>query len=364
MDPVLPHEESRDNRGNGWLLLIGGMVLSTSAFFLWQAVLGTPRGGEYASIFQTQILGGTRVDEVTPTMLVATPTVIQTTYAPPVSLQCIDKAEYLALATWYVSKISIVTGAKTTNISIEEVQHCLSLSEVVVPQRACPVYAAELQARCLEPILKNRVSMTYSMKKVTGVGGSALVRNDDWAIDYEVMASAVQQQVSLALHFDTVVAASTPKSVLVQDSMSTAIPGTDGMFSQRYIEVDGSRQLLFVWEQGEYKTFTMSGAFPEWNPVGVYRIVDKSPLAWSTTANKWMPYWMAFTYDTRQNALLGVHALVYWYPGLQKVGDSKIYEPETNIGTPKSTGCMRLTLGDAQYVYEHIAVGDPIIVYD
>jgi hypothetical protein len=108
----------------------------------------------------------------------------------------------------------------------------------------------------------------------------------------------------------------------------------------------------------------MSGAFPEYNPVGVFSILNKSPLAWSSTASKWMPYWQAFTYDKKQQAMLGIHALVYWYPGFEKTGAKRIYEPESNIGKPRSTGCLRFTIQDAKRIFEWSRVGDLVIVHD
>jgi lipoprotein-anchoring transpeptidase ErfK/SrfK len=142
------------------------------------------------------------------------------------------------------------------------------------------------------------------------------------------------------------------------------LPSSDGLFARRYVEVDGSRQLIFIWDNGKYRTFRMSGAFLEYNPVGVHRIINKSRLAWSSTANKWMPYWMAFTFDKNQRAWLGFHSLVYWYPGYKQTGEKKIYEPITNIGKPRSTGCLRMSEKDSKALYDWARVDDWVVVHN
>ena len=77
-----------------------------------------------------------------------------------------------------------------------------------------------------------------------------------------------------------------------------------------------------------------------------------------------MPYWQAFSYDKKQRAMLGIHALVYWYDGYKKTGTDKIFEPDSNIGKPRSTGCLRLTLKDARRVFEWSKVGDMVVVHN
>lgn len=82
-------------------------------------------------------------------------------------------------------------------------------------------------------------------------------------------------------------------------------------------------------------------------PVGDYKILEKSPKAWSNSAKLWMPYWMKFT-----NRGHGIHELPEW-PGGKKEGMD-------HLGKPVSHGCVRLGIGPAKTMYEWAEVGTPI----
>lgn len=141
--------------------------------------------------------------------------------------------------------------------------------------------------------------------------------------------------------------------------LRSGLPSTNGNFKPRYIEVDNSLQKIFAWENGELiYDFGMSGAYERFNQFGVHRILNKSKRAWSDIAEKWMPFWMAYAYDRKQSAWLGIHGLVYW-----EENGRMIYEPETNIGTPKSAGCLRLKDEDIRKLYKWARVGDWVVVH-
>ncbi len=159
----------------------------------------------------------------------------------------------------------------------------------------------------------------------------------------------------------------TSKTISIKAKLSNLLPNTDGTFANRYLEADGSRQLIFYWEDGKYRVFHMSGAYKYWNPVGIHQFFYKSENAWSKYTGVWMPYWMAFAKDPNQdNALLGVHGLIYWCPNHKYdcEPDKYIYENKANIGIPRSKGCLRLRNDDIIFLYNKIQIGDYIIVHD
>ncbi len=137
-------------------------------------------------------------------------------------------------------------------------------------------------------------------------------------------------------------------------------PGTDGKYADRYMEVDNSQQKLYVWENGVVqKVIGLSGPVYGWQVYGVFPIVDKGrePIA---PGGKYMPYWMAFHYSKKQDSWYGLHALIWMY----KEDGSKWYEPESNIFTRQSAGCIRMVLADAKYLYENFEKGDFLLIHE
>ena len=140
------------------------------------------------------------------------------------------------------------------------------------------------------------------------------------------------------------------------------VPGTDGLYSPFYIEIDDSQQHLYLWRDGELiADYEVSGFFDEWAVFGVFKIYNKSPNAWSPTAEKWMPFWMAYHYDKRQAAWLGIHELVWWTD--EETGQV-IEETSDSIGQKKSGGCIRLDRGGpAEELYNMVEVDMPVLVH-
>lgn len=138
------------------------------------------------------------------------------------------------------------------------------------------------------------------------------------------------------------------------------LPGTDGNYLEKYMEVDNSSQKLYVWRKGQVvRTITLSGPVYGYQVYGVFPIIDKgiAPIA---PGGKYMPYWMAFYYSKKQDSWYGLHALIWWYDGNGK----KVYESTKNIGTRQSAGCIRMLLADAKYLYENFERGDILLIHE
>lgn len=189
---------------------------------------------------------------------------------------------------------------------------------------------------------------------------------EDYIIHYDKLAEQITRAYQKEL--DTCQLSQTPyvvRDIFVKVKKDELAPNTDGQVASQYVEIDGTCQLLFYWQDGKVeKIFRISGAFLKHNPVGVYRIQNKNKKRWSSTAQKWMPYWMGFVYSHKQEAWFGIHALVYWYEGYHKTGTKKIYEPASNIGQPKSTGCIRLLKKDTKYLYNRLEKGDIVVIHN
>lgn len=137
-------------------------------------------------------------------------------------------------------------------------------------------------------------------------------------------------------------------------------PGTDGKYAEKYMEADNSQQKLYVWKDEKIeKVIGLSGPVAGWEVYGVFPIVDKGrePV---TADGKYMPYWMAFYYSPKQSSWYGLHGLIWKY----EEDGSKWYEPESNIYTRQSAGCIRMVLADAKYLYENFEKGDLLLIHE
>lgn len=260
----------------------------------------------------------------------------------------------------------VYVGTDQVEFPISAVHTCVRFQEKAVNQYACPRIQADVNKKCIEELVQYKIEKETAVENIGSNRYNVQVKSRirDGVLDYGLLAEKIETAYLSSITFNQILSdTATIKPVVVQAPMDNTKPNTSGNFATKYIEVDGSRQLIFTWKNGKYKTYHMSGAFYEYHPVGVYKILNKSPNAWSSTALKWMPYWMAFTADTKQMSMLGFHSLVYWYPGYSRTGESKIWEPESNIGTPRSTGCLRLKLDEAKELYYWANVGDWVIIH-
>lgn len=138
------------------------------------------------------------------------------------------------------------------------------------------------------------------------------------------------------------------------------IAGTDGKYAKKYIEVDNSKQKLYVWEDAVVtKEIFLSGPKYGFQVYGVFPIVDKG-LAPIAPGGKYMPYWMAFYHSLRQDSWYGLHGLIWWYGEDGK----KVAESLENIGKRKSAGCIRMLKEDAKFLYEKFEKGDLVLIHE
>ncbi|MBN1617778.1 L,D-transpeptidase family protein [Candidatus Dojkabacteria bacterium] len=203
-----------------------------------------------------------------------------------------------------------------------------------------------------------------SKKTVKNHNGSFEYRTCDYGPDLDLIISDLTNLLERRLALLNEYNGRIDESRLIGNDTITVsfidLPGTDGTYVTRYIEIDQTQQKMYLWQDGQlYKSYGISGSYDDYAVYGVYSVMNKSTNAWSDVAKKWMPYWMAYYYDPRQKAMLGIHELVWWDDenGVRHV------EPSSNIGTPKSTGCIRLDRGAAKEVYDWAEIGTPILIH-
>lgn len=208
----------------------------------------------------------------------------------------------------------------------------------------------QVQTSKLINILKSKFPDIHTTSEIQLSDGS-LISAPDTTIDY---SASIQELVST-------IESGKIKKHNYFNLVPKLVPGTDGTYHTRYIEVDLSQQMLYIWENGKLnKKYVISSGANNNTPTGNYSIINKARNAYSSIYKKWMPYWMAFTYLYKYGAWAGFHELTYWY---DEYGN-KVYEDENRLGQAVSGGCIRLGRGEAEEFYNWAKIGDPVLIHE
>ncbi|OGF25364.1 hypothetical protein A2331_02325 [Candidatus Falkowbacteria bacterium RIFOXYB2_FULL_34_18] len=127
---------------------------------------------------------------------------------------------------------------------------------------------------------------------------------------------------------------------------------TEKIVLKKRIEIDTGRQnLKYFLGDVAIKEFVVSTGKPGMEtPKGHFKVDYKDKKAWSAKYGLWMPYWMSL-----QNGYFGIHELPEW-PGGYKEGVD-------HLGKPVSHGCIRLGVGDAEFLYNWAPMGTEVFIY-
>lgn len=145
-------------------------------------------------------------------------------------------------------------------------------------------------------------------------------------------------------------------SIPQNSALSAASPASPQQPTDKRIVVDVSDQRTYVYQNGGLLwTFVSSTGIPGADTFrGEFKIQNKIPMAYASTWNLQMPYWLGFYWaGPLQN---GFHALPILPNGVRLW--------EGLLGTPASYGCVILSTQDAQTLYEWAEVGTPVTVRD
>jgi lipoprotein-anchoring transpeptidase ErfK/SrfK len=108
--------------------------------------------------------------------------------------------------------------------------------------------------------------------------------------------------------------------------------------------VDLTHQTFFIQQNGQVllgPTVTRTGMKGWTTPAGTYKIIGRSPKAWSVPFSVWLPYWQNFVRG------IGLH-------------ETTTYIHNTAIG---SHGCVNLLHADAAQAYSLLTDGSTVQVY-
>ncbi len=125
-------------------------------------------------------------------------------------------------------------------------------------------------------------------------------------------------------------------------------------FAEKTILMDISDQRVYAYEKGKLiLSFIASTGRNNSTRVGHYKILDKSPKAYSNPWGFWMPYWMGIYY-VGNNLENGFHSLPVLSNGVQLWG--------RKIGSPITYGCVVLKPNDMKKLYHWAGIGTAVVI--
>lgn len=143
-------------------------------------------------------------------------------------------------------------------------------------------------------------------------------------------------------------------SIPISGALTPAAGTVEG--SGKSIVVDISEQRTYLYENGAMiQAFVVSTGVPGQDTMrGSFHIQNKIPVAYATTWDLQMPYWLGFYWaGPLQN---GFHALPILSSG------ARLWEGL--LGRPASYGCVILSEEAAKWLYGWAEVGVPVLVQD
>ena len=134
------------------------------------------------------------------------------------------------------------------------------------------------------------------------------------------------------------------------------LPETRYSYFPKYVDINISEQKLSFYENGiAVGVYSISSGKPGMDtPEGIFKVLSKSPNAYSKKYALYMPYWMQFT-----SAGHGLHGLPYW----RLKGGGVIKEGVNHLGIRVSHGCVRLSWEAAEKIYSQVEVGTPVVIH-
>jgi hypothetical protein len=128
----------------------------------------------------------------------------------------------------------------------------------------------------------------------------------------------------------------------------------EGVDNGRWIEVNLNDQTVAVYDQSQlvFASLIASGIEPFWTKPGLFKVYqkyDSTPMRGSFEADHSDAYYLEDVpwtmYYDKARALHGA----YWHNG---------------FGSPRSHGCVNMSVGDARWLYDWASVGDWVYVWD
>ena len=148
-----------------------------------------------------------------------------------------------------------------------------------------------------------------------------------------------------------------PEKKKWQRIIGRVIPNTvppEGVDNGRWIEVNLKDQTIAIYDQEHmvFATMIASGIEPFWTRPGLFQIyqkLDSTPMRGSFEADRSDAYYLEDVpwtmYYDKARALHGA----YWHNG---------------FGTPRSHGCVNMSVGDSRWLYDWASEGDWVYVWD
>ncbi|MGE5654570.1 MAG: L,D-transpeptidase [Bacillota bacterium] len=123
-----------------------------------------------------------------------------------------------------------------------------------------------------------------------------------------------------------------------------------------WVDVDQKRQLVSVYEGDRALRIMLAstGITSSPTPNGIYRVHERGEWFYSDEFEQGAYYWVGLDQWGE-----------YLFHSVPFTRERELIEEEASLlGQPASHGCIRLSLEDAKWVYDHIPTGSRVVIHD
>ena len=135
-------------------------------------------------------------------------------------------------------------------------------------------------------------------------------------------------------------------------TLDTALPLRSGT-GKRVVFSEGRQRVWLVGAGDEVKrTYPVSGSVSDNLDQGTYEVYSRSEQAWGIDDSGTMKYFVRFAHG--ENAAIGFHDI--------PIDDGKLVQSVSDLGMPRSHGCIRQRRTDAIALWDFAPLGTTVVV--
>lgn len=309
---------------------------------------------------------GLTIDQAT--LLDAIEEMLVSSQSASLVLQTVSAAPVITTELATQTKTEVEGSVKPVYLTYEGTSYSLSVGDLygaVVFEEGADRLGWQITEASLQDVISSRIARRINTKmtqRTVKAGTNEVISEGKEGKDVQVAVLAGYIYQAMQKKTDTVNA---PISIPVTKTAITdrvVYPSfVAGMFPGKYIDINLSEQKLYLIDGNtklaEYRVSSGKWSMP--TPKGVFYIVSKNPVGFSSKYTLWMPWWngLAPSPDGKGYLGYGIHELPCFDRACTR------HEGESHLGTPVSHGCVRLGIGDAETVYNWAPVGTPVNIH-
>jgi len=200
--------------------------------------------------------------------------------------RCIAQDQITKYLTDAKKSITVYSPDRSETLSLNALASCFTSYGCDEEGFSCEGGQVNLVQTCAQAYFQKNPLGAETVEVVSGAGASVQVKTHDWSVNYENLAAQLDDAVTKEVSYCQLlgVGESTRQNigtiqVVVADEQPSVV---DTNFAEVFLEIDASKEKVYLWNKGVYQTFTMvQGARAPSEAIYLRKNVDLSKLVGS-----------------------------------------------------------------------------------